>query len=501
MAWGPSFTGGAFESDNVEDVITAVPGIGMMSAFHPLFANAKWNEVSTIRRDPDTTNYSSIKYERIQGPGAGAFSSYHNVQTVTTEKIYAGQEIFLNFGESFVGHDDEINRITSRSVEWLMENGRCMDNIVVGKSKIVDAGRGAYATRSFQKGDVITSTPLIHIMNKAVLEMQSLEKLDESTKNVGNGNQLLLNYCFGNTDSSLLLFPINSGVNLINHSSKKANVEISWAHGFDLFQKKFLRKDIKALEDVMEPVLFFDIKAIGEIKEGDELYLDYGNEWEEAWNDHMKTYTEDPDLLHNKKYVSAVYMNHRSSIEKEGSYFLTEKEQAVSPYPENILTACYISSLSMTKDKVSEIQEGSFRANNTGNASHFFMWEEFEDTFDSESLKQCKIVRRNRKDIDKKNTSVLYDYDILILEGRILVEDVPQSALLFVDKPHTSEQHWEGAFRQPIQIPEVFPEKWKNLKYSDYTTKQGKSCVRIEGTKEYFCEDSIVTNFKLPWEP
>eukprot|EP00550_Attheya_septentrionalis_P001234 CAMPEP_0198283790 /NCGR_PEP_ID=MMETSP1449-20131203/3391_1 /TAXON_ID=420275 /ORGANISM="Attheya septentrionalis, Strain CCMP2084" /LENGTH=79 /DNA_ID=CAMNT_0043980625 /DNA_START=7 /DNA_END=243 /DNA_ORIENTATION=+ len=41
--------------------------------------------------------------------------------------------------------------ITKRSVEWLKENGKCLDNIKAGNSTIPEAGRGAFATRLFQR--------------------------------------------------------------------------------------------------------------------------------------------------------------------------------------------------------------------------------------------------------------------------------------------------------------------------------------------------------------
>lgn len=533
----------------------------MMGAYHPMLANAKWDQQSTIQRAPDFHNYDKIRKKRIQGPGAGAFTSYYDVQVKATKLVHPGEEIFLDFGDAWEeeqqqeksadgesseseetkeythndfkmaqrklddiikfidGHRQEIestgvaddlwaylksiiihehsrnllpndfsefeelkkygvllynNKQNIRSTEWLEKNGRCMDNIVIGKSKLPSAGRGAYATRSFKKGDLITSTPLLHILDKKLMEMYSrkegkIEDQGEKTKTV-KGYQLLLNYCYGQNDSPMLLLPLNTGVNLINHSSEKPNVKLSWSRTFDLFQEEYLEKEVSALEGVMDPVLYFDILALEDIKDGDELYLDYGSEWETAWNKHVKKYEADPGFLHNKNYVSAVYMNHKAKTnkKKEKFHFRTEEEQVESPYPANILTVCYISDAVLAEDILEIGEESSFLS--TEHAKHYIDWEEFPDTFDGDSLKSCTIIERlskNEKEEnhhDEKMSRSINEYNVLIsFDQDLLITNVPQDAILFADKPYTSEQHWKGSFRHHIGLMDIFPEKWKDI--------------------------------------
>ena len=50
-----------------------------------------------------------------------------------------------------------------RSMEWLQTNGACIDNIVATKSRIIQAGNGAFATRRIKKGDVISPVPVVQI--------------------------------------------------------------------------------------------------------------------------------------------------------------------------------------------------------------------------------------------------------------------------------------------------------------------------------------------------
>jgi hypothetical protein len=59
---------------------------------------------------------------------------------------------------------EEVN-IPSRikSIDWLKTNGMCVDNIMPMKSRITQAGRGAFATRRIKKGEVISPMPLVQV--------------------------------------------------------------------------------------------------------------------------------------------------------------------------------------------------------------------------------------------------------------------------------------------------------------------------------------------------
>lgn len=56
------------------------------------------------------------------------------------------------------------NRV--RSIDWLNENGRCLDNIRPKKSTVKQAGQGAFATRRLAKGQVIAPMPLVHLRRR-----------------------------------------------------------------------------------------------------------------------------------------------------------------------------------------------------------------------------------------------------------------------------------------------------------------------------------------------
>ena len=83
-----------------------------------------------------------------------------------------------------------------RTQEWLEEHGTCADNMREDVSTVIQAGRGAFATRALPQGAVVSHLPLIHITDKTVLEMYKLKDIKRKKRNQRTpvGYQLLTNY-------------------------------------------------------------------------------------------------------------------------------------------------------------------------------------------------------------------------------------------------------------------------------------------------------------------
>ena len=67
----------------------------------------------------------------------------------------------------------------------------------------------AFAKRFLPKGTIVSGSPLLHGFEKT-LEMFHLHFNNGPVKDL-DGSQILLNYCFGHHDSTLLLCPYGSG--------------------------------------------------------------------------------------------------------------------------------------------------------------------------------------------------------------------------------------------------------------------------------------------------
>ena len=200
--------------------------------------------------------------------------------------------------EEAEGGASEMVRVYSiRDLDWLEENGSCMDNIREGISTIDQAGRGAFAARPIKEGDLVAPVPLIHIANRTDMTMFK-GFYNENGKFVRNSSapshyQLLLNYCFGHRYSSVLLCPYGIGTELINHSKDGANARIVWSYKSSR-HLEWLEKPLADWVSTKTPGLAFDYIATREIKEGEEIFIDYGYEWEVSWNMHVAAWTPPP---------------------------------------------------------------------------------------------------------------------------------------------------------------------------------------------------------------
>lgn len=148
-----------------------------------------------------------------------------------------------------------------RSPEWLSENGACLDTIVGGKSTITQAGQGAFAIKSIARGDVISTTPLITLDKEHLKIFDDVIQSDGTTARLHVGYQLLLNYCFGHPDSSLVLYPFSPVVNFVNHGSKQfANAKIRWSTSPN-HKTEWLNSTLEETKRRDKSGLMFDIVA------------------------------------------------------------------------------------------------------------------------------------------------------------------------------------------------------------------------------------------------
>jgi hypothetical protein len=182
----------------------------------------------------------------------------------------------------------------SVSVEWLKENGECGDWITVKPSTIRQAGRGAFARRRFKVGEILAPLPLIHVPFRSMLDMfefASLGRKPKVDRKKKIHTQLLENYCMGHRESTLLLCPFGTLSNHINHNQTLANVKLIWAEpSKSSHNLEWLNMTVDELHSTYRAGLAMNVVAIRDIQIDEEIFLDYGDEWEKAWQRHIDTW-------------------------------------------------------------------------------------------------------------------------------------------------------------------------------------------------------------------
>ena len=336
-----------------------------------------------------------------------------------------------------------------RSREWLDENGRCLDNIREDRSTVAQAGRGAFATRSLGEGTLIAPMPLVHIKR---MHLNMLEWLDDEESSTYRMEQMLLNYCYGHRNSSMLLFPYSPSVNFINHNGKSPNAYLRWSlmenHKLDWFER-----DVEDLMKENHAGLIMELVALREIKNGEEIFIDYGKRWSEAWDKHVREWTPVEGAEH---YVSA------SDLNDIGAPFLTMDELNESPLPEHITRVCYIAA-SVEDQKPNE---GPF-------GDHYFWTNQENLMIFHDNAYDCDILSRD-EEYEGLSGSVrpervtytgrVYRFLETEEDSSIIVHGIPPRAIEFTDRPETKDQYLRNAFRHEIEIPdELFPKVWMDL--------------------------------------
>lgn len=345
-------------------------------------------------------------------------------------------EFVIQNGGTAMQHYNE----SIRSLEWLEEHGQCMDNIKDGVSAIPDAGRGAFANRFIPKGDLVSPAPLIHLPNRKVLFMYNSFTNPEDDKMYRNTSepvhmQLLLNYCFGHAESSLLLCPYGLLTALINHSHKKPNAKIQWAK--EMRHPEWLNMTLREWGGITHTGLSFDFVALRDIQEDEEILIDYGEEWERAWQEHAQSY--DPP---RQTYVPAYELNKMEDLR-----IRTIEEESYEIY--GVYTYCR-----ETYFEFSGVKAKLKPAMHDG----------------KEGLFPCRIIRRINDDkyiaeiFDRKYTESVAG-EIPHDTVKQVLFNIPRDAFVFRDAQYHREHHQTWSFRYDMRIPDsMFPDAWRNLK-------------------------------------
>ncbi|KAL7480674.1 hypothetical protein ACHAW6_007758 [Cyclotella cf. meneghiniana] len=488
--------GGNYEGNG--RVLTALPGLGMLASSYydgETFVDADAatrNTISSPRKGPSiwasipTTDEAN--HPRRYSPLAGSFALNYNLTFRATRPISHHEEVTVDRSGWFRRNslprvENEISNVDASMINQ-NENGVCLDAIIYPSR--ANHGRGAFASRFVPEGSVLAYSPVLPIPRD---ELRYLRKKERMKEDVKLREQLLLNYCFGHSNSSVLLFPYGPIVNYINHApsvivqnseeetdAAVANVRVRWS-------EKLCQKDDGVDPRTMTPSelwerltpdgLVFEYVALRNIQPYEEILLDYGSAWSDAWKEHEKRWKVDPlNHVGGSESASESKSNDYSPayiMDDVASNLRTAEEQLQFPYPEYVFTACFYR-YEHTKVSNNEVKSTA------KSLSEATPWKMSRGLFDMINLRPCKIIAREPA-IDRhsqqqggKNfyTAIIQNRPGLSEIERIpkgvkhIVSGIPREAIRFVDRPYSSDEHLEGAFRHNIGLEEtgIFPKSW-----------------------------------------
>ena len=349
-------------------------------------------------------------------------------------------EYVLDYGTALFSARDSI-----KPIEWLEQNGRCLDNIKPAVSSIPQAGYGAFATRSIKKGNVITTTPLVQLHRDQMAKMESNDVNNPKSEILFNNDQLLLNYCFGHDNSDFLLYPYSPVVNYINHDQEKYNAELRWSD-LSYHQSDWLERPVHELVDLDHTGLIMEFVATRDIRPGEEILINYGTRWQQAWDKYVETWEPNP---YYKRYTPAWEFNDYTLPVR------TIEEQKVRPYPDEVFIGCYVSS--SVEQQPGAIVDGKLQ--------YQWVYEPslYHTTLD---MTKCEIVERYKEYVETADSirPVGELYKVRVWRHHQMtwtVVDVPRRAIEFFDHKYFSDLHLRDAFRHEMDLPDhMFPEMW-----------------------------------------
>lgn len=381
---------------------------------------------------------------------------------------YKGLQEIIDKGGSALYNNPEV----MKDVDWLKSNAYCQDNLIAGVSTIEHAGRGAFASRAMKKGEVISPMPLVALnRGEDALHMKEIvgeeeddddsedEETDE-TKETTETKQLLYNYMLSHPKSSVLFFPAGPMSNYVNHGGKKkSNAKLVWGTKKWSNVKDAQENSVDELSYVGPIDMMLELIATRPIKKGEEVLLDYGDDWEASWKNHVDKWKE--NTKDSKFTKSAMILNefHLGVGKSPGEPFPTD----VNEEEGQVTLQCH---LLYDEDKIER------RRNQDGSRTKVYPWIP-APTSNESRLKTdiayrgvnrvgCKVIERSGDAESGYRYVVEPHIETEVLN--VLVKNVPHEAIRYIDKPYTNPQHEISAFRHTIEFPDsIFPKQWRDL--------------------------------------
>jgi hypothetical protein len=447
-----------------------MPGLAAIAPCTLNNYNLAWSGPSLAHSPRYNVAQDALGIHRSRQKGAGAWSYRNNVTYTAVRDISPGEELTVACpDDDYDGGSYALSHFQTNNDTFICVN----HNLMVEASTIPGAGKGLFSKRFVSKDSMLISTPLIP-MHRNDVKVENAAELNIPEQ------QLLLNYAYGHPKSDLLFLPYGPLVNFINHSPEP-NAALRWHHENPNYvahtdlqarqqhhHEELLLKTGETVAKTHGKGLLVDVVALRDLAPGEEIFLNYGPDWMEAWGTHVSNYGRGEDA----HYVSAA-----EYLKVAGNAPIpTAKDLQGNPMPENLQIICFY----------------NFRLGRT--LGNDFFW---QDEQTHSCLGPCEVLNRMEDGMHRfYSVKLLPGYENEQLPRKchinreITVHNVPHNAIRIVDRAYTSDTFMRQAFRHEIGVPSGFyPEKWfkkklRTQKIKGEQDEEGAMFKRKQVTKE-----------------
>jgi hypothetical protein len=234
--------------------------------------------------------------------------------------------------------------------------------------------------------------------------------------------------------------------------------------------------------------LLLEFIAIRDISEGEEVLIDYGEEWQKAWDEHAKHWAPvNPEkdfnnYTHLTKWSSAndggiKYRRAEEFTEQVSEPIRTLEEQKSNPYPKNVVIKCRVDI---------EYEIGNYTHAPKTTPFYKRKWVTEDMGRRNKNMRKCNVTSRreiprisfdDEKPEDNDGHPYLYTIEVnnvkkqqgkLSIRENHVITHVPYEAIEFVNEKYTSDMFLKSAFRHEMALPDgLWPEAWMNLATKD----------------------------------
>jgi hypothetical protein len=354
--------------------------------------------------------------------------------------------------------------INERSVDWLDENGYCLDHIFVKPSSIDQAGMGAFARRPLPKGFVINSAPVV-ATHRSYLDLNTTFPI--------NSKKIMMNYHIGHKNSSILFFPTTQMI-AINHDPTEYNARLEFSKR-DPKTQYLLGRPLKDIFAEKYSALLLDVIATRDIKPDEEVLIDYGVEWEKAWNDHVKKWkTPCKKGKMADCYESSKFIMETMNSDKHNPKYRKWTDTHLGTCQVNSTFPWTTGEIMFLKNTSNPVHLG---IHNDPKVQKEYLGYTFENEgFDYPYLalgnpRPCKVITSDPGNDTLDVVMFFHTHQIPSeyrrhenLRAVVRVKDLPSGDFRYLTKPLKWDWHSPKAFRHEIHFPDdVFPKLWRDL--------------------------------------